>query len=105
MSSPSPKSLLVNKSEIDKTSTTALTNRLIRIESKLVRGFEELGINIDSDDQWVFIDDIRKTIILTTLGRSLKVLQKLVNNPNKTEKVSYSLYFENELIGQILVNR
>ena len=28
-----------------------LMNRLVRIESKLVRGFEELGVNIDKDSE------------------------------------------------------
>ena len=105
MSLPFSKSISVNKSEIEKNSTGDLANRLVRIETRLVRGFEELGINIDSDDQWFFIDDINKTITLKTLGRSFKVLQNLVNKPDKTAKIPYSLYFKNELFGQILVSR
>ena len=105
MSLPFSKSISINKSEIEKNSTRDFANRLVRIESRLVRGFEELGINIDSDDQWFLIDDVNKTITLKTLGRSFKVLQNLANKPNKNAKIPYSLYFENELFGQILVSR
>jgi hypothetical protein len=49
-------------------------NRLVRIESKLVRGFEEFGVNIDKDDNWVTVDDASRTVYISTLGRSLTVL-------------------------------
>jgi hypothetical protein len=49
-------------------------NRLVRIESKLVRGFEELGVNIDKDENWVTVDDASRTVYISTLGRSLTVL-------------------------------
>jgi hypothetical protein len=29
--------------------------RLTRIETKLVRGFEELGVNIDQDREWLSV--------------------------------------------------
>ncbi len=49
-------------------------NRLVRIESKLVRGFEEFGVNIDKDENWVTVDDASRTVYISTLGRSLTVL-------------------------------
>ena len=35
------------------------TARLTRIESKLVRGFEELGVSLDVDPDWMTVDDER----------------------------------------------
>jgi hypothetical protein len=93
------------QSTFDKKTISALTSRLIRIESKLVRGFEELGINIDTDEQWIDINDNEKRINLKTLGRSLMVIYNTVNISDTNQKEPYSLYFENNLIGEILVGR
>lgn len=49
-------------------------NRLVRVESKLVRGFEELGVNIDADTDWLTVDDASLTIYVSTLGRSINVM-------------------------------
>lgn len=49
-------------------------NRLVRIESKLVRGFEELGVNIDKDTDWLSIDDAARVVYVSTLGRSITVM-------------------------------
>ena len=51
-----------------------LMNRLVRIESKLVRGFEELGVNIDGDNDWLTVDDASRVVYVATLGRSMQVL-------------------------------
>ena len=105
MSSITAQSELSVQSTYDKKSISSLTSRLIRIESKLVRGFEELGINIDSDEQWIDINDDKKTINLNTLGRSLMVIYNTANLSDSHPKEAYSLYFKNKLIGEILVGR
>lgn len=51
-----------------------IMKRLVRIESKLVRGFEELGVNIDKDPNWLTVDDNARTVYISTLGRSMTVL-------------------------------
>lgn len=56
------------------TADREVQNRLIRIESKLVRGFEELGVNIDKDVNWVTVDNNARVAYISTLGRSLTVL-------------------------------
>ena len=49
-------------------------NRLTRVESKLVRGFEELGVNIVSNKDWLTVDEPSRTVFISTLGRSLTVM-------------------------------
>lgn len=49
-------------------------SRLTRIESKLVRGFEELGISTDKDGEWLTVDDDARVVYVSTIGRSLMVL-------------------------------
>ena len=48
--------------------------RLVRVESKLVRGFEELGISTDKDGDWRTVDDAARIVYVSTIGRSLMVL-------------------------------
>lgn len=61
-------------SKHDKYDTT--TSRLIRLESKLVRGFEELGISLDAQRDWLSVDDASNTVYVSTLGRSLSVIMQ-----------------------------
>lgn len=51
-----------------------LTARLIRIESKLVRGFEELGVELGVDKRWLTVDDASNTVYVSTMGRSMQVI-------------------------------
>ena len=51
-----------------------ITTRLTRMESKLVRGFEELGISTDKKTDWLTVDDDARVVYVDTIGRSLMVL-------------------------------
>lgn len=53
---------------------TEVVNKLIRIESKLVRGFEELGVDTDADPNWLSVDDAARVIYVSTIGRSFKLM-------------------------------
>ena len=79
-----------------------LKNRLVRIESKLVRGFEELGVNIDSDIDWLTVDDVQRVVYISTLGRSLTVvLADMARNGATQEGKEYTLVHKGETIGTI----
>jgi hypothetical protein len=62
--------LLRRVSKLDREMLT----RLKRVESKLVRGFEELGISTDKKDDWIHIDDEARVVYIDTVGRSIMVL-------------------------------
>ena len=47
------------------------TARLTRIESKLVRGFEELGVSLDVDPDWMTVDDEENTVYVSTIAGPL----------------------------------
>jgi len=51
-----------------------VTTRLTRTESKLVRGFEELGIATDTNNDWLTVDNDARIVYVDTIGRSLMVL-------------------------------
>jgi|TARA_R110000796_G_scaffold223531_1_gene339794 hypothetical protein len=51
-----------------------VTSRLVRLESKLVRGFEELGVSLDVQRDWLTVDNAAKIVYVATVGRSISVI-------------------------------
>ena len=83
-----------------------IKNRLTRIESKLVRGFEELGVNIDTTTDWLRVDDVQRVVYINTLGRSLSVLltDMARNGATQIGKV-YDLVHAGDLVGTIVFRK
>lgn len=80
-----------------------LKTHLIRLESKLVRGFEELGINIDKDPDWMSVDDDAGVVYVTTLGRSLMVmLADMKRKGASREGYPYEIVFNDCKVGTII---
>ena len=52
----------------------SIENRLTRMETKLIRGFEELAVDTDIDPDWLSVQD--GTIFISNMGRSLKVIME-----------------------------
>lgn len=50
-------------------------DRLRRIETKLVRFAEELGIDTDVQRDWLSVDNNTMVIYVSTLGRSMAVMK------------------------------
>lgn len=80
-------------------------NRLIRIESKLVRGFEEIGVNIDKDANWLSVDDVSRVVYIATLGRSVTVILSDMAREGATHVGDvYELIHKGDVVGTILFN-
>lgn len=79
-----------------------LARQLTRIETKLVRGFEELGINIDKDDHWLTVDDAALVVYVSTLGRSMSVLLTDMQRNGATQKGKvYEIVHKGNVVGTI----
>jgi hypothetical protein len=79
-----------------------LLNRLVRIESKLVRGFEELGVNIDKDNEWLTLDEESAVVYVSTLGRSMTVLLSDMARAGATKVgKEYDIVHRGDIIGTI----
>lgn len=78
-------------------------NHLTRLECKLVRGFEELGINIDKDPEWLSVDNDAGVVYVTTLGRSLMVmLTDMQRKGASREGYPYEIVFNGGRVGTII---
>lgn len=83
-----------------------ITNRLIRMESKLVRGFEEIGVNIDKDNNWLSVDDVSRVVYIATLGRSILVMLNDMAREGATHYgENYEIVHNGDTIGVIVFNR
>lgn len=51
-----------------------LHRMLTRMESRIVRGFSELGVDVQANADWLTVVD--EMIYVTTLGRSLQAMQQ-----------------------------
>jgi hypothetical protein len=79
-----------------------LMNRLTRIETKLVRGFEELGVNIDKDSEWLSVDEPNRVVYISTLGRSITVMLSDMARAGATKEGSwYDIVHRGDVVGTI----
>lgn len=79
-----------------------ILNRLIRLESRLVRGFEELGINIDHNADWLSVDDGGRIVYVASLGRSLSVMLTDMARKGATHMGKpYEIVHQGETVGYI----
>ena len=75
-------------------------SRLIRLESKLVRGFEELGVSLTADRNWLTVDNRSKTVYISSLGHSMiTVLQEMKNKGATEEGQFYDVIHQGDLVG------
>jgi len=80
-----------------------VTSRLIRIESKLVRGFEELGVSLDVDPDWLTVDNAANTVYVSTIGRSLSVLLQEMKARGATKVGdTYEVVHRGEVVAHVL---
>lgn len=80
-----------------------LHNRMARIESKLVRGFEELGVNITTSHDWLSVDDQSQVVYISTLGRSLMVIISDMARRGATKiGKEYTLVHQGSDVGSIV---
>jgi hypothetical protein len=83
-----------------------LINRLTRIETKLVRGFEELGVNIDKDAEWLSVDEPNRVVYISTLGRSITVMLSDMQRGGATKEGDwYDIVHRGVVVGTIMFKK
>lgn len=64
--------------ELDDKTVKALFERLQRTESRVVRGFTELGVVVTDDDDWCRVDNERREVHINGTGRSIRSIQMAI---------------------------
>ncbi len=83
----------------------SIFTRIVRLETKLVRGFEELGVNIDNNENWLVIDEASRSVFLTTLGRSPMVIMATMREMGaKCIGEEYTIYYKNNYFGKMILS-
>ena len=80
-----------------------LQGKATRTETKLVRGFEELGVNISTDGGWLRVNDVERTVRVNTLGRSIMVLLTEMKRAGATQVgKAYDITYAGKHVGSIV---
>lgn len=83
-----------------------MMGRVMRIETKLTRGFEELGVNIDADNEWLTLDEEQRVVYVSTLGRSLTVmLSDMARAGAKQVGHVYDIVHRGDVVGTIVFRK
>lgn len=78
----------------------SIDSKLTRIETKLIRGFEELGADTSFDHNWLSVAG--STIYVNTLGRSLTVLIATAKKQGaKLGEQKYDVMYRDKIVAVI----
>lgn len=83
-----------------------LAKRLTRTESRIVRGFAELGVDVGGEPGWVDLNDDDRVVRVNTLGRSWVVLMSEMERLGAQHYDKfYEVVFDGEVIGSVKLLR
>jgi len=80
--------------------TRAVFERLQRIEARVVRGFEELGVKVTDDEDWCQVDNELRVVHLRGPGRSLRAIQLAIKDAGGYSEF-YGVIVNGEVIAQV----
>jgi len=78
----------------------ALYERLQRIETRLVAGFEAMGISVTSPEDWCTVDLRARAVYLRGPSRSIKSLQLAIYEA-KGDTGFYDVFFNGQKIALV----
>lgn len=78
-----------------------LETRLVRLETKLVRGFEEQGVVTELGADWLWVDHRAGTVTIDTLGHSLMAIVKEIRRDGAELLPEYTIVFNDSVIGSL----
>ena len=81
----------------------AMFERLQRMESRLVRGFTELGVPVCDDEDWVRIDNLKFEVHMKGAGRSIKAIQLAITKSEGYRPGWYDVLVGGESVATVKV--
>jgi hypothetical protein len=92
-----------SKDQFYKPTEENFVTRLIRLESKLVRGFEEIGVSLDVKKDWLTVENNSNTVYVSTIGRSLTViLQEMKARGANKHGEFYEVVHRGDVVAHVL---
>lgn len=91
-----------NITVLSKSFSNEMMSRVVRLETKLVRGFSELGIDLDAE-HGLSLDDEKRILHTSTLGRAHKVMVKAIQDLGGSHfGEEYKIHFNGKFAGTIV---
>ncbi len=84
----------------DRREFKALFERLQRLETRLVAGFEELGVCVTSPEGWCKVDNKGHCVYLRGPSRSIRSIQLAIAQAGG-DREFYTILFEDEVIATV----
>ena len=81
--------------------TRAVFERLQRIESRVVRGFTEMGIKVTDDEDWCRVDNERKQVFVNGTGRSIRAIQLAIERAGGYSGDNYDVFVAGEQVATV----
>lgn len=78
----------------------ALFERLQRIETRLVAGFEELGVSVTSPEDWCKVDHAEHRVYLRGPSRSIRAIQLAITAAGGDDEFYY-VHYDGEIIATV----
>lgn len=81
---------------------TAVFDRLQRLETRMVRGFTELGVVVTDDEDWFEVDHVLHSVTVSGASKSIRAIQLALAKSSATPGEVYELFVGDEYTGTIL---
>ena len=81
----------------------ALFERLQRIESRVVRGFTELGVPVCDDEDWIRVDNERHEVHMKGTGRSIKAVQLAIRKSEGYSSGNYTVLVQGQTVATVVM--
>jgi len=78
-----------------------LLSRMQRMESRMVRGFSELGVRVTDDDEWFKFNPETNDILLKSPGKSMAAIWIAMRAAGCRKGITYRVKVQGEMVGTI----
>ena len=85
------------------TNLNEIAERLGRIETRIMRGFEEIGVDLYDRKDWLSVDEPSSTIYVSTMGRSLQVINNTAKKQGAVLKKNYEIVWRGQVMATIQI--
>lgn len=75
-----------------------IAGKLTRIETRMMRGFEALGVNVKATPGWMLVDEVTQTIVLNSDHYTLYAINEELDRLGVVTNGQYEVKFQNRVL-------